>query len=76
MVRKSDLSDISQFEKEVEYLSQVDHENIVKLFGYSLVSPHVYIVQELMEQNLSQVTRAKNYKPRDVTNYTSVLSQF
>ena len=58
---------IQTFEKEVEYLSQVDHENIVKLFGYSLVSPHVYIVQELMEQNLSQVTRAKNYKPRDVT---------
>jgi tRNA A-37 threonylcarbamoyl transferase component Bud32 len=57
---------IETFEKEVEYLSQVNHRNIVKLFGYSLASPHVYIVQELMQMNLSQLTHAKDYTPDDI----------
>ncbi|QDZ22800.1 serine/threonine-protein kinase [Chloropicon primus] len=57
---------IRTFEKEVEFLSQFKHRNVVKLFGYSLVSPHVYIVQELLSQNLSQVTRSKQYKPDDL----------
>ena len=50
----------------MEYLSQFKHTNIVKLYGYSLVSPHVYIVQELLCQNLSQVTRSDKYKPNDL----------
>jgi len=57
---------IKTFEQEVEYLSQVNHKNIVRLHGYSLASPHVYIVQELMQKNLSQLLREKGYRPDDL----------
>mmetsp|Transcript_845 Transcript_845/g.1510 ORF Transcript_845/g.1510 Transcript_845/m.1510 type:complete len:745 (-) Transcript_845:53-2287(-) len=57
---------IKTFEQEVEYLSQVNHKNIVKLYGYSLASPHIYIVQELMTHNLSEMTHAKDYVPDDI----------
>ena len=57
---------IQSFEKEVELLSEFRHANIVQLFGYSLVSPHIYIVQELMAKNLSELTRSKGYVPDDI----------
>merc|ERR1712182_49527 len=57
---------IKTFEQEVEDLSQVNHKNIVKLYGYSLASPHIYIVQELMTHNLSEMTHAKDYVPDDI----------
>ena len=46
MVRKSDLSDISQFEKEVEYQKMLDHPNICRLYDVYADKKCYYLCME------------------------------
>ena len=64
MSREASRKIIRTFEQEVECLSHLRHDNIVRLFGYSLAPPHVYLVQELMARNLHELIYApEGYQP-------------
>lgn len=39
----------ADFDKEIEILSQVDHKNVLKLFGYNIERNNTYLVTELMQ---------------------------
>lgn len=41
---------LQTLEREAHILSRVRHQNIVRFYGGSLQPPHVFIVEELMDQ--------------------------
>lgn len=51
------------FKNELKVLTQLEHPNIVNLFGYCISAEELILVMDLCDSNLKNFLREANYKP-------------
>ncbi|KAG2499756.1 hypothetical protein HYH03_002688 [Edaphochlamys debaryana] len=65
-------SEVETFVQEAAVLCGVNHENVVKFYGGSLVPPYVFIVEELMDRSLADVLYRQPLEPFPLRRVLSV----